>query len=688
MGDLGDLVPGYQLIERAGQGGFAVVYRARHERLGRVVAVKILSVTHVGERVLRGFARELELTSRLSDHPNIVAALDTGTTADGRPYIVMDFYEGGSLSDHLRAMGALPLDEALRIGVKIGAALDAVHQAGVYHGDIKPQNILMSKYGEPALADFGVARMLDVGQLSSNTLALTPHHAAPEVLNGSPQSVASDLYALGSTLYQLLSGRPPFYDPADAGVAPLLLRVLQHPPPPLQRPDVPPAVAHLVERAMSKDPGARPQSAVEFSRKLQGVQRALGMPVTELTTLKPAPTRATVPPAAGPPAAVPPAAGLPDTAPPAAVAPGTGPSGTVPPTLGGAARPVGQSQPGPTVSGITPGHRPRRRLLTVAAVTTVVLAATATAVFVTTRPSDSVSAATSPTYAQASPTGAASASPAPTTTRPGKPTLAKVSVATDTRTPAQGQSLQLTLKGRLSNGRAADLTGAAVQYHSADPKIATVSPDGHVTALGPGSVRITVKVTVGDASRTAALTLSVGSRTSPTPTPTTHGGPKNLRIPAMLSNYVEGGGSSREVFAACDVCKIKSAPRFYYETYLRFDLAKAKVDPSKIRSISLNMWMWLNDKGGIDEEVSAYSVGNGWTSKVTFETRPQLGAKLLEFPSVDHKGRWVKVDLTNYFKPKLGGPASVGLSDAEHGWGVRIGGISHQKAPYLEIITR
>ncbi|MFC7717234.1 serine/threonine-protein kinase [Nonomuraea recticatena] len=296
LGDLRDHIPGYRLIEPVGQGGFAVVYRALHERVGRVVAVKILSVADLDERALRNFRRELEVMGRLSGHPNIVAALDTGTTPTGRPYIVMDFHEGGSLHTQLRAAGALPANEVLRIGVKVAAALAAVHDAGVFHGDIKPQNILVSKYGEPALADFGVARMLDVGQLSSNTLIFTPHHAAPEVLNGLPQNVVSDVYALGSTLYQLLAGRPAYYDAADVGVAPLLLRVLRQPLPPLPEPGVPAPLRALVERAMSKEPDARPQNAWAFVEELQKVQRALGLPVTEPATAIPAPLPAAVTP--------------------------------------------------------------------------------------------------------------------------------------------------------------------------------------------------------------------------------------------------------------------------------------------------------------------------------------------------------------------------------------------------------
>ncbi|WP_327085427.1 protein kinase [Nonomuraea sp. NBC_01738] len=687
VGDLGRHIPGYQLIEAVGQGGFAVVYRALHERVGRVVAVKVLSVTDLDERAVRNFRRELEVTSRLSDHPNIVAALDTGTAPGGRPYIVMDFYEAGSLYSRLRGSGALPVADTLRIGVKVAAALAAVHEAGVFHGDIKPQNILMSKYGEPALADFGVARMLDVGQLSSNTLTLTPHHAAPEVLNGSPQSVRSDVYALGSTLYQLLAGRPAYHDPGDVGIAPMLVRVLRQPPPPLARADVPPGLRGLIERAMSKQPGERPADAWAFARELQEVQRGLGLPVTEPATV-------TAPPLLCPHACA--AFGH---------AGCTAPSGRVPfgrrsapvrcgfPAWGGCfavrrrrggerdAHAGGGAARGAGVGCRRRRHRGRgggggRRGHSDAGEAEPVTTAgeVALAERVTGTPEPSAGPATEP------PSPSASAKNA---------TLAKVTLSAGDAEPEPGRTFQLKLTGRLSDGRSANLGRATIQYHTADPRVATVSPDGQVTVLTEGKVRITAKVTIGGSSRVAALPLSIGGDATPSPTTTVSAEPpKDRRVPVTLTNMVRSGSYSGDSYPACEKCKVKAGnPGYYRETYFRFNLSAVKVKPARVSSIVLYTWMHIDDHQGVEARAAAYGMGNDWTSGVTFDTRPQLGNKIGEFPSVTDKGTWVKLDLTGYFKPKLGGRASVALAEGS-GVGLAVGGLASRFAPYLEITTR
>lgn len=274
-------VPGYRDLHRVGQGGFSVVYRAHQEEIGRDVALKILAVEFVDGRVLRQFLREVQLTAKLTGHPNVVTVLDSGLTASGRPYIAMDFYDRGSLRDRLRSEGPLPVREVLRIGVKIAAVLEAVHREGLLHRDVKPQNILVSRFGEPALSDFGTARLTAALDATSNTEALTPVHAAPEILQGQVPDAAADVYSLGSTLYQLLEGRPAFERPAEPGVAPLLLRVLTEPVPRMTRADVPDVVQAAVTRGMARDPRERYGSAGAFAEALQVVQAALGMAVTE-----------------------------------------------------------------------------------------------------------------------------------------------------------------------------------------------------------------------------------------------------------------------------------------------------------------------------------------------------------------------------------------------------------------------
>ncbi|MER7546622.1 protein kinase [Spirillospora sp. NPDC127506] len=274
-------VPGYRVLEQVGEGGFSVVYRAHQERLDRMVALKVLSVGAVDAAAMRRFQRECKITGRLSGHPNIVTVLDTGTTRAGRPYIAMEYFEHGALTDRLAKEGPLPVADVLRIGVKMAGALAATHETDVLHRDVKPQNVLLSKYGEPALADFGVARLVDSFD-ATHTQAFTPHHAAPEVLEGRPPGVGADVYSLGSTLYQLLAGQPAFKGPPGEGIALLMLRILHEPPPPIQRPDVPPRVSDVIGRAMAKTPEQRYATAVEFARALQQVQAELGLPVTDV----------------------------------------------------------------------------------------------------------------------------------------------------------------------------------------------------------------------------------------------------------------------------------------------------------------------------------------------------------------------------------------------------------------------
>jgi serine/threonine protein kinase len=276
-----DEVPGYRILERAGEGGFSVVYRAHQERLDRIVALKVLSVDAVDGDTMRRFERECQITGRLTGHPNVVTVLDTGMTAGGRPFISMDYFERGSLRDRLSREGPLPVPDVLRIGVKIAGALAATHEAEVLHRDVKPQNILVSKYGEPALADFGIARLVDSSE-ATHTNAFTPHHAAPEVVNGQAPGVTSDVYALASSMYQLLAGGPAFRTGSGTGIGPLMMRILNEPPPPIQRSDVPRQVFDVIAKAMAKSPGDRYPSAVAFAGRLQQLQMELRLPVTEL----------------------------------------------------------------------------------------------------------------------------------------------------------------------------------------------------------------------------------------------------------------------------------------------------------------------------------------------------------------------------------------------------------------------
>jgi serine/threonine-protein kinase PknK len=350
----GEHVPGYSDLHRIGHGGFSVVYRAHHAGLDRVVALKVLTVEFIDAQIRRGLLREVQLAGRLSGHPNVVTVLDSGMTGSGRPYIAMDFYERGSVRDRLAAEGPLPLGEVLRIGIKIAGALAAAHHEGILHRDVKPQNILMSRYGEPALADFGTARLTAELDASSRTEALTPFHAAPEVLEGHPPAAAADVYSLGSTMYQMLAGRPAFQRDADFGIAPLLLRILTEELPPISRPDVPEPVSAVIRQAMHRDPAQRYESAEALVAALRQQQQALGLQATEpagvladLTGPPPRPAQAG--PAQGGPAQAGPAQAGPAQAGPAQAGPAQGgPAQAVRVALGA------RSVPQPPAPGLPP----------------------------------------------------------------------------------------------------------------------------------------------------------------------------------------------------------------------------------------------------------------------------------------------------------------------------------------------
>jgi serine/threonine protein kinase len=294
-GSAPESIPGYRNLTRIGHGGFSVVYRAHSDRLDREVAVKVLSATLTeDDRAADRFQREIQLVNRVCGHPNVVSVLDAGLAESGRPYLVMDYYAGGSLKALLARTGPLPVPDALTLIGKIADALAGAHEAGVLHRDIKPENILVSDQGEPALADFGIGRFTDrlSTGTSARTDALTIQHTAPEVLNGERSTAASDIYSLGSTLYELLDGRPPFYRDSDEGIAPMLLRILNDEPADPGRPGVPEPVLALLRRALAKRPADRFPSAAAFAAAVHSAAASPDSPTTALSLVA-----AAVPPA-------------------------------------------------------------------------------------------------------------------------------------------------------------------------------------------------------------------------------------------------------------------------------------------------------------------------------------------------------------------------------------------------------
>lgn len=279
--DAAESVPGYRELARIGQGGFSVVYRAVQESFERSVALKVLTNADADEDAKRRFLREVRLASRLSGHPHVVTVLDTGTTRSGRPYLAMDLYEGGSMKERLKREGPLTPAETAVVGAKIADALAAAHALGVLHRDVKPNNILVSRFGEPALADFGVSVLLDSSSSASVLDVFSPQHAAPELMTRGVPSPSSDVYALGSTLYELLTGHSPFAG-ESRDVRAIMWAAMSEPAP---RPDCPdlPELADVIVRALAKEPEDRFEDAAEFARTLRalipdGTPTTLAMP--------------------------------------------------------------------------------------------------------------------------------------------------------------------------------------------------------------------------------------------------------------------------------------------------------------------------------------------------------------------------------------------------------------------------
>ncbi len=268
----GDALEGYADLERIDQGGFATVYRARDIRFGRTVALKVLRADTLNDRQLRRFRAECLATGRVSSHPNIVTVYDAGTTFGNRPWLAMEYCSGGSLANKVATQGPLPVADVISIGARLCSALQAAHEAGILHRDVKPQNVLVTSYGQPALADFGIASVVIEGDTVTETAAYTVVHAAPEILEGKVATAAADLYSLGSTLYTLLAGQAPFAKEAQTGLAPLVTRIMRNDLPAIARSGVPPELEQLLRRCMAAAPQDRPASAAE----LGGVLTTLG----------------------------------------------------------------------------------------------------------------------------------------------------------------------------------------------------------------------------------------------------------------------------------------------------------------------------------------------------------------------------------------------------------------------------
>jgi serine/threonine protein kinase len=298
-------IDGFDQLELIGKGGFSYVFSARQRAFNRRVALKVLTFGLADERERRSFERECRAMGLVSQHPHIVTVFNAAFTASKQPVIVMELYSGGTMGDRQKREGPLPVAVVLDTGIKISGALQTAHDRGLLHRDIKPQNLFISEFGEPALGDFGISTLDDERSISGGG-GLTVHYAPPEVLEGAPATAISDLYSFAATLYTLLEGARPFAPSPGARqpVAELARRIMLEAPPRLRRDDVPRALSELLVRTMSKSPDERPMSAAEFGQELQTIQGGLGFPATALPLASTAP--APQPPPAAPEALPPP----------------------------------------------------------------------------------------------------------------------------------------------------------------------------------------------------------------------------------------------------------------------------------------------------------------------------------------------------------------------------------------------
>lgn len=261
MAEIGTILGGrYRVIAPLGQGGMATIYRALDTQLGREVALKLLRPEYLRDPDFSSrFRQEAQSAASLS-HPNVVTVYDYGEDPSG-PFIVMELVDGEDLATIMRRNGPLPPAQAARIAAAVARALAAAHGRGLVHRDVKPGNVLIGRDGRVKVVDFGIARAIAEAQMTMPGTTLgSVHYFSPEQARGEPATTASDIFALGIVLYEMLTGSRPWEGDSAASVA--LARLTGPVPDPLRiRPGLPPAVALVATTAMARSPMERYPSA-------------------------------------------------------------------------------------------------------------------------------------------------------------------------------------------------------------------------------------------------------------------------------------------------------------------------------------------------------------------------------------------------------------------------------------------
>jgi serine/threonine protein kinase len=264
-------VGSYDLLEKVAEGGMGAIYRGRHRETGQIVAIKIMP-PHMAQNpvLLKRFEQEFRAASRL-DHPNIVRALDYGDNGN-MPYLVMEFVEGESLGQKLEREGRMTESEAIRVIAQVAQGLHRAHKQNLVHRDVKPDNILVTPDGIAKLADLGLVKETETDlNLTRTGRGLgTPHFMAPEQFrNAKNADIRCDIYSLGATLYQMVTGELPFRSngPLDAWMKKIQNELT---PPRRLVPTLSERLDWAIRRAMSADPEKRPVSCREFIEDLTG----------------------------------------------------------------------------------------------------------------------------------------------------------------------------------------------------------------------------------------------------------------------------------------------------------------------------------------------------------------------------------------------------------------------------------